>query len=291
MSESIPDYYAVLGVGRAASGQQIQQAYRQMALLVHPDRNPDPEDRLVGSPDIRLVNEAWEVLGDPDRRAFYDRLTSSTSPPTGAGWLFPPGLPPAPDGFGLYPPTTFGAGGYEFYRLGDFRRMARSLYAFGPDLSNLSQLGDEDLWLLEVRRQRVSESDLRGLSRFRSLEVLILDDSKVTDVALQGLRSLPKLHTLSLTACPITDAAVPAVRAIESLEYLDLDETRLTDEGLLALQGHPRLAVLDLRRTKVRGSGISYLADLPFLRQLRVDGRAERVARHVFAARPEVTVL
>jgi curved DNA-binding protein len=64
------DYYEVLGVPRTANAEELQQAYRRLARRHHPDVNKDPgaEDRF------KEVNEAYQVLSDPDTRARYDRF-------------------------------------------------------------------------------------------------------------------------------------------------------------------------------------------------------------------------
>ncbi len=68
------DYYQLLGVGKNATEKEIKSAYRKLAQKYHPDKNPGDkaaEDRF------KDINEAYEVLGDADKRAKYDRLGSS----------------------------------------------------------------------------------------------------------------------------------------------------------------------------------------------------------------------
>ncbi|MEV4412555.1 DnaJ C-terminal domain-containing protein [Catellatospora sp. NPDC049609] len=64
------DFYEVLGVGRSASADEIQQAFRKLARRYHPDvnKNPDAEERF------KEINEAYQVLHDPKTRARYDRF-------------------------------------------------------------------------------------------------------------------------------------------------------------------------------------------------------------------------
>ncbi|MCX6064815.1 MAG: J domain-containing protein [Chloroflexi bacterium] len=67
------DYYQILGVARTASADEIRAAYRKLALKYHPDRNPgdkQAEDKF------KEMNEAYQVLSDPQKRARYDQLGS-----------------------------------------------------------------------------------------------------------------------------------------------------------------------------------------------------------------------
>ena len=66
----IPDYYSVLGIGIDASQDELRKAWRAAQKQWHPDRNPTPE----AAEKIRQINAAWEVLGDPEKRAEYDSV-------------------------------------------------------------------------------------------------------------------------------------------------------------------------------------------------------------------------
>jgi molecular chaperone DnaJ len=66
------DYYAVLGLGRNASEQEIKSAYRKLALQFHPDRNPDNPE--AAGEKFKEITEAYSVLIDSQKRAAYDRF-------------------------------------------------------------------------------------------------------------------------------------------------------------------------------------------------------------------------
>ena len=68
------DYYATLGVPKTASAKEIKQAFRKMARKYHPDVNPG--DKSAESR-FKEINEAYEVVGDSDKRKKYDELGSN----------------------------------------------------------------------------------------------------------------------------------------------------------------------------------------------------------------------
>lgn len=68
------DYYAVLGVDKQASQEEIKKAYRKLALKYHPDKNSGDK---TAEEKFKEVAEAHEVLGDPEKRRKYDQLVSN----------------------------------------------------------------------------------------------------------------------------------------------------------------------------------------------------------------------
>lgn len=108
MSVTYKDYYSILGVARTASQDEIRDAYRKLALKFHPDRNKGDkkaEDRL------KDINEAYEVLKDPEKRQKYDLLGENWR----HGQQFTP--PPGWGGAGRGGPRGGGFSGVDF---GDF---------------------------------------------------------------------------------------------------------------------------------------------------------------------------
>jgi len=62
------DYYKILGIPQDATAEQIRQAYRSMAKLYHPDVNKSPNAKVL----FQLINEAYQVLVDPEKKRWYD---------------------------------------------------------------------------------------------------------------------------------------------------------------------------------------------------------------------------
>jgi curved DNA-binding protein len=85
MGVKFQDYYETLGVPRGATEQEIKKAYRRLAQKYHPDVNKDP----AAEAKFKRINEAYEVLGDAEKRKKYDTL--------GSNWRAGQDFTPPPD--------------------------------------------------------------------------------------------------------------------------------------------------------------------------------------------------
>merc|ERR1711874_750825 len=93
MNQESDDPYETLNLPRSATQAQIKAAYRKLALKYHPDKQTNEEDKQKCGEQFAKIGNAYEILGDPDRRSEFDRFGTvgsdygqpSSSPQNGFG--------------------------------------------------------------------------------------------------------------------------------------------------------------------------------------------------------------
>ena len=124
------DWYVVLGVPRGAPDEEIKAAYRELALIHHPDRNPG---NGAAAKKFMLVKEAYEILSDPRERALHDRELKLRE---GKAWAPKPSRPAAPAPSTASPPEKTRRRG-----LSDRQILDRAIVVAGTALAARGFLG------------------------------------------------------------------------------------------------------------------------------------------------------
>lgn len=174
------DYYQILGVERSAPQDEIKRAYRKLARKYHPDvsKEDNAEDRF------KEVNEAYEVLKDPEKRAAYDQLGSNWNsgqdfkppPDWDQGFEFHGGgyTEADPEAFSDFFESLFGRGGFT---QGGFHRGGQQFHAQGQHTYARIAIDIEDSYTGRKRQITLKHSELgpdgRPVVKERKLNVTI----------------------------------------------------------------------------------------------------------------------
>ena len=168
MSVKFKDYYEVLGVKRDATDEQIRQAYRKLARKHHPDVNPGDK---VAEDKFKEINEANEVLSDPEKRKRYDQL--------GANWK---------NGAEFTPPPGWGQVNVDFEDLG-------SMFSGGGFSDFFETLfgGSKATGQADQRRRATRTRSGRGQDAEAEMEISLEDAHRGGRhrITLQGSRACP----------------------------------------------------------------------------------------------------
>ena len=151
MAVEYKDYYDLLGIDRKASQKDIQKAFRKLAQKWHPDVNKSPN----ASEKFKEINEAYEVLKDPEKRRLYDSLGHNWQ--QGQNFRPPPGFDNVHFDFGSSGPSM-GQGSGSF---SDFFEML-----FGAGLGPMGQGGRSAQRSSKTARPRGASSGFSGFQGF-----------------------------------------------------------------------------------------------------------------------------
>lgn len=140
------DYYDILGVDKKSSAEEIKKAYRKKALEWHPDRHKD--DKEEAERKFKEINEAYQILSDPQKKSAYDQFGHSAFSPGGAASGFGGGNPFAGRQTGgqwgpfTYTYTTKGGNGQQFsnFDFGDPFDIFESFFGGGNPFSRARQV-------------------------------------------------------------------------------------------------------------------------------------------------------
>ena len=157
------DYYETLGVARDAEPEEIKRSYRRLARKFHPDVSKEPD----AMEHFKEVQEAYEVLKDPEKREAYDRF--------GADWKAGQEFRPPP---GWEPNVGFSGGGYTDAR--EFSEFFETLFGRGghryPDRSHVHiRMKGEDI---HARIEIPLEDSFAGATREIAVQLPELDDQR-----------------------------------------------------------------------------------------------------------------
>ncbi len=180
MAVKFQDYYETLGVGRTASEDEIKRAYRKLARKYHPDVNKDKD----AEEKFKQVNEAHEVLKDPEKRKLYDQLGADWH--AGQDFKPPPGWENVHFEFQAGPGAEafdFGGGFSDFFETLFGGRMARGGGATRRQASWVMRGQDH-----EAEIQVSLEDAYHGAARTITLQGHEIDTQGQVRPALQNLQ-------------------------------------------------------------------------------------------------------
>lgn len=177
------DYYKTLGVRRDASDEEIRKAFRRLARKFHPDV---AKDKAEGERRFKEINEAYEVLGDPEKRRQYDAIGAQGMPEGMGGTGFGGAVPP-----GGWDYQFSGTGFSDFFEQ-FFGRHARGVAGFGAAGGRAARSGrGRDI---EADLLVTLEEVLRGAERTVTLRRRDASDRRVTIRIPAGVREGQRLR-------------------------------------------------------------------------------------------------
>lgn len=190
------DYYEVLGVDKNATDSEIKKSYRKLAKKYHPDLHPDDKEM---NEKFSEINEAYEVLSDPDKRKKYDLFGKNANFTQGQN--FDPsqyGFDFTNFGDGTYSYTTGGGSGFsDFFDglFGGFSSSGRSSRSGGSPFSDFTGgFSSKKRQRLDANVSISLEEAMTGTSRTISVKA----GSDLTDVKVKIPKGMPSNKKLKI---------------------------------------------------------------------------------------------
>ena len=154
------DYYSVLGVPKSSGEAEIKSAYRKLAMKHHPDRN---QGNKAAEAKFKEINEAYEVLSDPQKRKLYDQFGREGAQ---QGYRPPPGGPQRQQhGPGGFQHHYQGGQGADFSQFGEFSDFFKSMFGGAQGMGgfgDVEEQGGRSALDMEAELQLSIEDLLKG---------------------------------------------------------------------------------------------------------------------------------
>lgn len=182
------DYYKILGINRNATADEIQKAYRKLARKYHPDVNPDKNAKAK----FQQIQQAYDVLNDPEKREMYDRFGSSFES-AGAG--------PRPGG-GSWQSYSTGPGGFEGF---DFSQIFGGAQPGAGFEGNFSDIFKQFAEQSAGQQRRSGTRTRRGADLHHELEIPFQTAVTGGEARLRIRRATGKEETITVKIPPGVD--------------------------------------------------------------------------------------
>lgn len=233
------DYYQLLGIRQDATPTEIRSAYKRLAMLYHPDRNPGNQE---AEELFKLINEAYHVLADPTKKAYYDtgiaypkHTYHSTAHDTSAYWRE-----------------------YHRQRYEQWRHAQQNTYTFDKRYFRIQALAIGVFLVIAgfcfalinvieyIHEERLAESHRQNLALISQVNALF--SSGHQEEAIQRIRALQKEEPLDFIFTFAEDSLLSALRKQANLEFDAFEFEKAREHFKLLQRFEEPISLLTLQR-------------------------------------------